>query len=128
MDIQAPPIRYPTPRISTSEPDNNDNDNDNDSTFRASDDSTLAGSIPPSPQQPPAYGAERAPPQYRDQGEDDPDDVKARRKVRRTLCIRLMTSIFITVLVSLIVAAVVARIHDSNINTDWGSNETASNK
>ncbi|KHN99737.1 uncharacterized protein MAM_02590 [Metarhizium album ARSEF 1941] len=122
MDVLGPPIRYPTPRVSTSETDNNDND----SAFRASDDSTLAGSVPSSPRQPPAYGAERAPPLY--QEEDDPDDIKARRKIKRTLCIRLLTSIFITVLVALIVAAVVARIHDSNINPAWSSNETASNK
>ncbi|EFY87623.1 hypothetical protein J3459_014225 [Metarhizium acridum] len=123
MDVHGPPIRYPTPRqASTCGAENKDNG----SSFRASDDSTLAESIPSSPRQPPAYGAERAPPLY--QEEDDPDHVKARRKVRRTLCIRLLTSIFITVLVSLIVAAVVARIHDSNINPDWSSNETASNK
>lgn len=131
MDVQGPPISYPAPRLITPETrpvhdNDSDRDNDTDSAFRASDDSTLAESLPPSPRQPPAYGEERAPPQY--QEDEDPDDIKARRKIRRTLCIRLLTSIFITVLVSLIVAAVVARIHDSNINTDWGSNETASNK
>ncbi|EFY97525.1 hypothetical protein X797_007120 [Metarhizium robertsii] len=124
MDVHGPPIRYPTPRASTCMCGTDSNDNG--SSFRASDDSTLAESIPSSPRQPPAYGAERAPPLY--QEEDDPDDVKARRKARRALCIRLLTSIFITVLVSLIVAAVVARIHDSNINPGWSSSETASNR
>src|SRR5699024_5974980 len=62
---------------------------------------------PPSPRQPPAYGAEGAPPQYQ---EELVSGSKAKR--RKTLLVRLLTSIFITVLVSLIVAAVVGRIHD----------------
>ncbi|TWU73218.1 hypothetical protein ED733_004785 [Metarhizium rileyi] len=78
------------------------------------------------PRQPPAYGAEGAPPLYKE--ETDPDDAKAKRKIKRTLCIRLLTSIFITVLVALIVAAVVARIHDSKINFNRSSGETASNR
>lgn len=113
-----PPIRCP-PRIIT-----HDCDNGTESSFRASDDSTIAESesIPPSPRQPPAYGDEGAPPHYHD--DVDKQEAKARRKIKRTLCIRLMTSIFITVLVSLLVAAVVARIHDGHINTDWSSNQT----
>lgn len=118
MDIESP-IRYP-PRIIT-----HDSDNETESSFRASDDTTIAESeyISPSLRQPPAYGDEGAPPRYQE-GFNNEEDVKARRKVKKTLCIRLMTSIFITVLVSLIVAAVVARIHDSQINTDWSSNQT----
>lgn len=118
MDIE-PPIRYP-PRIII-----HDSDNETESSFRASDDTTIAESenISPSIRQPPAYGDEGAPPRYQE-GFNSEEDVKARRKVKKTLCIRLMTSIFITVLVSLIVAAVVARIHDSQINTDWSSNQT----
>lgn len=111
MEITGPPVRYPTSRISATE-----------DAYRTSNDTTLAESIPSSPRQPPAYGAERAPPGYEE--EIDPSDIKARRKRRRTLCIRLMTSIFITVLVSLIVAAVVARIHDSQFGRS-SSNETS---
>jgi hypothetical protein len=125
MVLRGPPIQCPEPQVRTGDASNSNNI-DSGSPFSASDDTTLAGSLPPSPRQPPAYGAEGAPPKY--QEADDPDGERARRKIRRTLCIRLLTSIFITVLVCLIIAAVVARIHDSNINTDWSSNEATSNK
>ncbi|KAK2598065.1 hypothetical protein QQS21_005776 [Conoideocrella luteorostrata] len=121
MDLE-PPRRYANPHVIIHELDS---DSESESSFRASDDSTLAesDSIPPSPRQPPAYADEGAPPQY--QEEHNLDDVKARREAKKTLCIRLLTSVFITVLVSLIVAAVVARVHDSQINTNWSSNQAA---
>lgn len=82
--------------------------------YYASCDSTLAGSLPPSPRnQPPPYGDDAlpSPPQYH-------DDTFEREKrhgdplPRRTVIIRLCTSIFIAFIVCLVVAAVVGRIHD----------------
>ena len=113
MEIQGPPIRYPPPTPSL--PPQRPRLCSVDDHFRTSVDSTLVASSIASSPRPPAYGAESAPPHYEEKL--DPTDKKSRRKLKRTLCIRLMTSIFITVLVSLIVAAVVARIHDGQTHS-----------
>ncbi|POR32813.1 Uncharacterized protein TPAR_06996 [Tolypocladium paradoxum] len=97
MEPQGRPVRYPTPSVSTN------------GVYRTGDPALSEGD-PVSPRQPPAYGDERAPPQYQ---EDGASDAKTKAKARKTILVRLLTSIFITVLVSLIVAAVVGRIHDS---------------
>ncbi|KAL7792475.1 hypothetical protein V8C37DRAFT_380435 [Trichoderma ceciliae] len=83
----------------------------------ATSESTSAESPPLSPRtQLPAYGDERAPPKYQEDGLSKEEEEAAKKaKTRRTLFIRLLTSIFVTVLVSLVVAAAFGRIHDRQI-------------
>ena len=97
METEGRPVRYPTPSVSANG-------------VCRTDDPALSESDPASPRQPPAYGDERAPPQYQ---EEVASDAKLKAKARKTIFVRLLTSIFVTVLVSLIVAAVVGRIHGS---------------
>ncbi|KND86753.1 hypothetical protein TOPH_08609 [Tolypocladium ophioglossoides CBS 100239] len=97
MEPEGRPVRYPTPSVSAN------------GVYRIGD-PALSEIDPTSPRQPPAYGDERAPPQYQ---EEVASNAKTKAKARKTILIRLLTSIFVTVLVSLIVAAVVGRIHDS---------------
>jgi hypothetical protein len=75
--------------------------------------STIAEGPPQSPEtQLPAYGDEREPPKYQENGLSKGMEAVEKAKMKRTLFIRLLTSIFITILVSLVVAAAVGRIHD----------------
>ncbi|KAG6006716.1 hypothetical protein E4U54_000129 [Claviceps lovelessii] len=121
MDIESP-IRYP-PRIFIHD---TDTDTDTDSSFQASDDSTIAdGDSPPQSSRPRlhlVYGDEAGLPLY--QKDVDTLDAKARRAVKKTLCIRLMASIFVAILVSVTVAAAVARIYDSEMHPSQSSNQT----
>ncbi|KAG6039566.1 hypothetical protein E4U41_002411 [Claviceps citrina] len=108
MDDDAEPaIRYP-PRIVIF-----DAHSETDYSPHISDDSTIAES---------ECEEEEAPQLCRDGA--DAQDAKARRAVKKKLCIRLTTSIFITVIVSLLVAAVVARICDRQAHPMESSNQT----
>lgn len=81
--------------------------------FEAASESTTAESPPLSPRtQLPAYGDERAPPKYQENGLSKEEEAINKARTRRLLFIRLLTSIFVTVIVSLVVAAAVGRIHD----------------
>ncbi|KAJ2967309.1 hypothetical protein NQ176_g9724 [Zarea fungicola] len=82
----------------------------------ASSETTLAESLPPSPNQPPPYGDEAlpSPPQYLEEGRGQ-EKKHGPPLPKKTLIIRLCTSIFIAFIVCLIVAAVVGRIHDAQI-------------
>lgn len=79
----------------------------------AASDSTTAESPPVSPRtQLPAYGDEREPPKYQEDGLSKDEDAINKAKTRRTLFVRLLSSIFVTVIVLLVVAAAVGRIYD----------------
>ncbi|KAJ6446752.1 NmrA family protein [Purpureocillium lavendulum] len=122
-----PPVRYPheQPSVSISTSDVVLLRSPPSPVSAGSDSTTLRNPSdcdPPSPRQPPAYGAEGAPPQYQ---EELVSGAKSKAKRRKTLLVRLLTSIFITVLVSLIVAAVVGRIHDRQGN---GAGDAAQNQ
>ncbi|UNI13894.1 hypothetical protein JDV02_000590 [Purpureocillium takamizusanense] len=127
MDIRGPPVRYPSaPSVSISTSDVVLLRSPPSPVSAGSDSTTLRNPSdcdPPSPRQPPAYGAEGAPPQYQ---EELVSGAKSKAKRRKTLLVRLLTSIFITVLVSLIVAAVVGRIHDRQNNNDDAAQNTSS--
>ncbi|PNY29731.1 Uncharacterized protein TCAP_00358 [Tolypocladium capitatum] len=109
MEPEGHPVRRPTPSVSTN------------GVCRPGDPALSSESDPASPRQPPAYGDERAPPQYQ---EEAASGAKTMAKARKTILVRLLTSIFITVLVSLIVAAVVGRIHDSQSNGKGDNNSS----
>ncbi|EHK15357.1 uncharacterized protein TRIVIDRAFT_228392 [Trichoderma virens Gv29-8] len=79
----------------------------------AASNSTTAESPPVSPQtQLPAYGDEREPPKYQEDGLSKDEEAMNKAKTRRILFIRLLSSIFVAVIVLLIVAAAVGRIYD----------------
>lgn len=78
--------------------------------------SSNAESLPLSPKtQLPAYGDERAPPKYQENGLTREEEEARKAKTRKTLFIRLLSSIFVTVIVSLVVAAAFGRIHDRQV-------------
>lgn len=101
--IQAPPTHYPSSQESTIE------------VFRARNYSL---------NEPPAYGAERAPPRYREEteaeiGEHHDDSPKARAKARRIRYTRILSSVFIVTTVALIVAGVVGKISATQGGESW---------
>ncbi|KFH42398.1 hypothetical protein ACRE_068470 [Hapsidospora chrysogenum ATCC 11550] len=101
--IQAPPTHYPSSQESTVE------------IFRARNYSL---------NEPPAYGAERAPPRYQEEtaaeiGEHDGDSPEARAKARRIRYTRILSSVFIVTTVALIVAGVVGKISATQGGESW---------
>ncbi|KAG6008612.1 hypothetical protein E4U21_004252 [Claviceps maximensis] len=122
MDVQRPTQRQYPPRLVI--PDDND---DSEYSSEPSDDSTIAENDSP-PQSPrprrlPAHGDERALPLYKK--DVSSQEAKARRLIKKTLCIRLAASIFVVILVAVIVAAAVSRIFfDSKMRVDQSSDKT----
>ena len=101
--IQAPPTHYPSSQESTIE------------IFRARNYSL---------NEPPAYGAERAPPRYQEEtaaeiGGHDDDSPEARAKARRIRYTRILSSVFIVTTVALIVAGVVGKISATQGGESW---------
>ncbi|KAH6606873.1 hypothetical protein Trco_006026 [Trichoderma cornu-damae] len=112
METTDPPTRFPP--LSTD-------------VFEAGE-SAGAESPPLSPRtQLPAYGDERAPPQYQADGLSKAQEA-AEEATRRTLFIRLLSSVFVTVLVSLVVAAAVGRIHDRQAAEKKSKDEQRANE
>lgn len=92
--IQSPPVHYP---------------NSHDSTLEVFRTRNFSLNEP----YPPAYGAERAPPQYQEATEaeaGDQETLEARAKARKTRYIRIGTSLFIVTTVALLVAGVAGKI------------------
>ncbi|RFU74990.1 hypothetical protein TARUN_7272 [Trichoderma arundinaceum] len=114
METKDPPNRFPA--LSTD-------------VFSASE-SAHTESPPQSPRtQLPAYGDERAPPKYQENGLTKEDEAAKKARTRKTLFVRLLTSIFVTVLVSLVVAAAVGRIQhrqaaEKKLKEEQRANET----
>ncbi|UKZ77128.1 hypothetical protein TrVFT333_004846 [Trichoderma virens FT-333] len=95
----------------------------------AASNSTTAESPPVSPQtQLPAYGDEREPPKYQEDGLSKDEEAMNKAKTRRILFIRLLSSIFVAVIVLLIVAAAVGRIYDRQAREKKSKEEQKDNE
>ncbi|KAI9166536.1 tRNA pseudouridine synthase 1 [Paramyrothecium foliicola] len=109
MDPQGPPLHYPRPNSSLE-------------TER-----TIAGSAPTSPREEVSnHVFEGEPPLYGEAQSTTAQDEKARKKERRTTCIKFATSIFIAVIVCLVAAAVIGKIHENQARKYAASPSTTS--